>query len=124
MGFRTIKRRRDDILFSQYLRKKRNYTCERCLRMYPEGKGLEVSHFYGRRMESVRFLEANVDCLCTSCHRYLGENPGEYYDWKCAKLGHKGMEHLTVQAYRPIKKNIQSNVALIKLKMKELEYQP
>jgi 5-methylcytosine-specific restriction endonuclease McrA len=120
MAFK-IHRRRDDVLFSIYLRKKRNYTCERCLRYFPEGKGLDVSHFYGRRAESVRFSESNVDVLCRGCHRYFGENPAEYYEWKLKNLGQAAFDHLTIQAHRPSKKDIESNIALIKLKMNELE---
>jgi hypothetical protein len=119
MGFGHIKRRKDDVLYSTYLRKKRDYTCERCKRIFPEGKGLEISHYYGRRKESVRFDEANTDVCCTGCHRYFGENPGEYYAYKFKQLGETRYNLLILRANQTIKKNIEANIREIKLRIKE-----
>lgn len=77
-----IRIRKTDALFSKYLRAKRP-KCERCGRT----DGLQVSHFWGRRFENTRFSEINCDVLCFRCHQGFHESPGDYRDWKAAKLG-------------------------------------
>jgi len=97
--FGRLKLRKTDTLFSKYLRKKRHYRCERCGRFYPEGKGLQASHFYGRRKESVRFDEENVDVLCIGDHQFFEEEPAEYAAWKLKKLGRKKYDLLNLRAH-------------------------
>ena len=96
--FGRIKLRPTDTLYSKYIRKKNNFICERCFRFFLEGKGLEVSHFHGRRKESVRFDDENVDCLCKGCHRIFHESPSAYVAWKIKKLGQKKFDLLNVRA--------------------------
>lgn len=98
MAFGKIKLRKSDIIYSKYLRKKRRYRCERCRTPYEGGIGLQVSHFYGRAKESVRFDEENTDCLCAGCHQYFTANPAEYTDWKRGRLGEKRYKALTLRA--------------------------
>src|SRR3990167_6002756 len=86
-------RRKTDIVFSQYLRSKIGY-CEKCRKIKPR----EVSHFWGRRNETVRFDEENCDVLCNYCHRTFHENPSSYHEWKLNKLGKKRFNALMVRA--------------------------
>lgn len=79
-----IKLDKADQIFSSYLRTKIPY-CEVCKRE----DTLQASHFWGRRNESTRFDEENVDVLCFSCHLKFHENPGNYTEWKKKKLGLK-----------------------------------
>ena len=109
-----IKRRKDDILFSQYLRSARDYTCERCGKVGLSGKGLEVSHYFGRRRESVRFDPDNVSVLCHGCHRYFHENPPDYYAFQFRKLGKRKYNALTIRANTPTKKDVETNVKMIR----------
>ena len=95
-----IKIRKADTLYSLWLRKERKYTCERCLKIYREGKGLQVSHFYGRRCESVRFDPENTDCLCFSCHQYFEEMPNDYREWKRVRIGEKAYKLLDFRAHQ------------------------
>lgn len=112
--FGRLKLRPDDILFSKYLRKKRGYRCERCGVIYPEGKGLQVSHYWGRKAESVRIDEENCDILCFHDHQIFEENPTMYVEWKLNKLGQKKHDALKIRAHLYKKKDVKANVLAIK----------
>ena len=92
MSFGTIKIRKSDKLWREYLLKLRGERCEVC------GKSgrVEISHFFGRRAESVRHSEKNCDLLCNYHHRYFHENPSEYSEWKKKKLGEKEFKKLVI----------------------------
>lgn len=103
-----IKRRKTDIMYAKYLRMERGYRCERCSKIYQEGDGLwglQVSHFYGRAKESVRFDPENTDLLCMGCHRYFTSNPNEYVEWKKKKMGIERFKVLTLRANTPGKRD-------------------
>lgn len=100
MTFTRIKIDKADKEFSRYIRL-RSGKCEYCGKRGegPEGiHGLEASHFYGRRRESVRFDSENVDCLCNFHHRQLGETPATYAAWKLKQLGEQKFNALTIRA--------------------------
>lgn len=85
-----MKRNKLDILFSTLVRKKANYTCERCHKYYPEGyrRGLDCSHYMGRMNKSTRYDPDNGDCLCRGCHAFFEERKQTLYrDWKIEKHG-------------------------------------
>ncbi len=94
-----IKRDPLDILFMKYLRL-RDKVCQRC---GSQGKYLQVSHFWGRRMRSVRWDDDNCDLLCFGCHQFFSSNPALYRDWKLQKLGRTAYDLLEVRASRPSK---------------------
>jgi hypothetical protein len=122
MGFGKLKLRSDDRLFSVYIRKRDNYTCQRCLKRYPENSpGLHCSHYYRRRRESVRFSDDNCIALCAGCHSYWDSEKDEYRAFKIKQLGEQGFQMLTLRANQTAKKGIKSNCILIKLKIKYLE---
>lgn len=100
-----FKLRKSDTIYSQWLRKKRGYRCERCKTPYEGGKGLECSHFYGRARESVRFDEENTDCLCAGCHQYFTANPAEYAEWKERRMGTRAYNALRIRANLPGKRD-------------------
>jgi len=87
-----------DVLFSQILRKKRGYRSEICGIYYPDGKGLQCSHFWGRRHENTRFDEDNCDILNFAEHQRFEENPAEYTEWKKKRLGAKKFKDLMIRA--------------------------
>ena len=101
MSWNTIKLDKADILFSRYIRR-RDGKCVRCGRKGEgdEGiKGLQASHFFSRRNESVRFDLENVDSLCPGCHRYLGtEHRDEYEKLKKKQLGEVRLDMLRIRA--------------------------
>jgi 5-methylcytosine-specific restriction endonuclease McrA len=118
--FGRVKIRRSDTLFSLYLRKKRGYVCEKCARFFPGGKGLTVSHFHGRRKESVRFDEENCDILCIRCHQYFESHKTEYEAWKLERLGARQFNLLTLRANSTRKRDDKLQCLILKELMKEL----
>ena len=120
--FGKIKLRQTDVLFSQYIRKKNNFVCERCKRIFLNGKGLQASHYFGRRHENVRFDEENVSCLCIGCHRFFHENPNEYVQWLKRKLGKKKFDLLEIRAATYKKRDDKLDVIIIKKLLEEYEH--
>ena len=107
-----IKRRKADIIWSQYLRKLRNYTCEKCGK-YEEG-GMQVSHFWGRKAESVRFDPDNCDVLCFFCHNQFEMNPANYVSWKEKRMGDKRYKSLMVRAHTTQKRDDEKIIIAVK----------
>ena len=123
MSWGKISIRKSDALFSQYLRKKRGYRCEKCGRQYREGeRNFGVSHFWGRRNENVRYDENNCDVLCNMpCHQFFEENPENYREWKLKKLGKKEYTKLKLSAQFYCKRDDLANEIYWKLKLKEIK---
>ena len=119
--FGRIKIRVSDTVFSKYLRKLRSYICEKCGRFFPEGKGLQVSHYWGRKAESVRFDEENCDVLCIGDHQRFEENPSEYHEWKLNRLGKRKYDMLNVRAHTLGKRADKLATMSFKQKLKDLE---
>ena|SRR3990167_1319508 len=126
MGWNNIKIDKADALFSEYIRLLRK-KCERCGRrgeMTQKGlpiKGLQASHFHGRRKESVRYDPLNVDCLCIGCHKHFTINRDLYREWKKEKLGERQYDLLQLLAETPVKKDRIMSLLIIKEMMKTLD---
>lgn len=86
-----MKRDKFDKLMSELIRERAGWACEwpTCGVYYPEGarSGLEHSHFWGRRRNSVRWEPDNGLALCTGHHRYAGSNPYEHKKVVAVLLG-------------------------------------
>ena len=99
-----------DKVFSQYVRL-RDRECVKChsfVRLNEDGLPIshQASHFFGRRMESVRFDLENVDTLCHGCHHYWEkENREAYREFKVKQLGQKGFDRLCLRAHQTKKKD-------------------
>ena len=64
-----LKRTPADIAFSQCVRERANWKCERCGTQYHEkSMGLECSHHHSRGKWAIRFDPMNAESLCTGCH--------------------------------------------------------
>ena len=99
-----LKRSKADKLFSDLVRLKAGYNCERCYVHHdPPTSALHCSHYWGRQNKSVRFNEDNASSLCYGCHRYLGSNPQEHREFMLKKLGHQKLEQLDKIARIPTK---------------------
>lgn len=97
-----IKRTLADKYFSDYVREKANWCCERCKAdHHTERQTLHLSHFWGRKNKSVRFDEENAAALCFSCHRRFTENPPEHAQFFLKKLGLKRYDALCARARIP-----------------------
>lgn len=103
-----IKIRRADKVFSEYIRSRDNWTCQRCQKKYPEGsQGLHCSHYWSRRNESTRFEPDNCIALCYGCHMLWGHGDERdlYKMFMINKLGLKRFKTLDVQAHTYQKKD-------------------
>ena len=117
-GWNTVKIDKADQLFSKYVRTKADWKCTKCGR-HAEGRGLHAAHFYGRRKESTRFDEMNVDALCAGCHRHFTNHYTEHKAWKLKQLGQKQYDLLMLRANTPEKKDRKLQAMLWKQKLKE-----
>lgn len=102
----SIKRTPLDIAVSMCVRESVNWTCERCHKYFPPGRGragIHNSHFYGRGGQSVRYFLDNCDCLCYGCHKYMERSRDEYTAFKRKKLGDTRFDALVLRANKPRK---------------------
>ena len=105
MSWGGIKRNVTDALFSDYVRILAKWNCQKCRRNFSKRRQqLHNSHYYGRRAKSVRWSTENCTALCSGCHRYFEENPGEYTRFMKNRLGEERYWKLTVRAKTPINK--------------------
>jgi len=113
-----------DVLFSKIVRLRAGGYCEHC-GQYKGFKGLQCSHFFGRRRKSVRYDIENAAGLCFSCHSYLGENPYVHTEWFKKRLGSERFERLSIRAemiVKPDRHAIEAELRNI-LKTMEGEYE-
>ena len=91
-----MKRDAADTAFSNFIRERDNFTCQKCHKTYPEGRrqGLHCSHFYSRRHQSTRYYSRNACAHCFSCHQSLGGNPVEFAEWIDTYLGSEAAQEL------------------------------
>ena len=69
--FETFTRSEADAAFSDYIRARAGYRCERCGTSYPaKSAGLQCSHHFSRRHWAIRFHPDNAAALCHHCHNY------------------------------------------------------
>jgi len=122
-----IKLRKADKLFTQVVRLKFEYTCQKCGKEYnPYNKGklrnLGVSHYYGRSRENTRFDMDNVTLLCNfPCHRkWEGEEREDYKKYMIDRLGQEGFDLLTVRANTYKKRDDKMNEIILTEWLKEM----
>lgn len=118
-----MKLRRTDILFSQFIRSRDNWTCQRCHKYYePPTQALHCSHYWGRAREATRFEPDNCISLCFGCHLLWGHGDlrDEYKTFMFIRLGEKRFKMLMVQAHQYKKKDDKMNLIIIKELLKSL----
>lgn len=104
-----------DRLWSLYVRTRAGWKCQRCSRQYQEGeRGLENSHFFGRRNEATRFDGENCWSLCTGCHGYFTANPHDHRDWVLSKLGKPRYDLLVLKANSYHKKDRKMSLIIVR----------
>jgi hypothetical protein len=111
-----------DKIFSQFIRTRDNWTCQRCKKQYePPTSALHCSHFMGRGKESTRFDEENADALCYGCHQYFTSHPAEHYMWQVDKKGQKTVDALVLRSNQYQKKDRQMAFMYWSERLKELK---
>ena len=76
-----------DKYFSLCARERADNTCERCGKVYPEGRGLQACHFESRGNWAVRFEPLNIFCCCYGCHQQLDGSPITFTEFYIEKRG-------------------------------------
>jgi|SRR3990167_2743989 len=100
----NIKISKLDKLFSQYIRTRAGWRCERCGIQYtPPTSGLHCGHVFSRSKKSTRFDVDNCNSWCYGCHSYLDRNPLEKYKWHIKKIGQKKFDQLYLRSNIPEK---------------------
>lgn len=92
-----MKRDKYDTVFSNLVRARAGWTCQRCGKM-PTRQGLDCSHVFGRRKNSVRWDFDNAFALCTGCHREFTSQPHEHHAWVRVRIGETRYAALSLRA--------------------------
>lgn len=113
-----------DKLFSEYIRERDNWTCQRCRKQYDKSisthrMALHCSHFQGRGKESTRFEPLNADALCYGCHQYFTSHPGEHLAWQVQRKGQSIVDRIILQSNTYKKKDRKLERMYWKQKLKE-----
>lgn len=107
-----IRRNSTDKYFSDLIRERADYKCERCGKDFRDDpQKLHASHFYGRGNKSVRWNVDNASALCGGmapwglwgCHKYMTENPAEHYKFMLKRIGKKKMDKLEEKFHKTFK---------------------
>ncbi len=94
-----VKLKTSDRIFSQCVRERAGWQCERCGAQHREkSQGLHCSHFHTRGKWGVRFDPDNCEALCYGCHQYVGSNPTEHTKRIAEKLGEERFTALQERA--------------------------
>jgi hypothetical protein len=100
-----IKRDKYDDVFSDLVRERADWVCERCGRNYRhEPEMLDCSHVNSRGITSVRTHKDNAFAHCKrGCHEYFEQHPLEFADWVRSKIGQRRYDRLILLANKPTK---------------------
>ncbi|EHK8991103.1 hypothetical protein KCT17_003671 [Escherichia coli] len=99
-----LKRDKNDLVFSQLIRERANWCCERCGRDFSERReSLHCSHLNGRRHASTRWHPFNAFAHCLGCHRVLGSEPYQFTAFAIIEFGLKTVELVGARAMKPVR---------------------
>jgi len=109
-GIRVLKRSTLHQHWSDRVRKRDKWTCQRCHRYFPEGRdrqGLDAAHIFGKGAHPsplVKYDDENGVALCSyPCHREWAHqflSRQQWLDWNESRMGPARFEALRVKAYR------------------------
>jgi len=101
MWGKRVRQRKNDTLFSRYIRELANWQCAACGKDYSDNhQGLHCSHYFSRRKENTRFDTDNSIALCIYHHNLWGHGDGraEYTEFMIKKLGQEGFDLLRARS--------------------------
>ena len=98
-----IKRWPQDVLFSEIIRSRDGWTCQRCSKGFDPTSstsrmGLHCSHYHGRGKWATRYDLDNCTALCYGCHRFLSGRPLEHTEFMIKRLGKKKFKELNTRS--------------------------
>lgn len=113
---RRISRDRADELFSNYIRERDGWRCQRCHKYYqPPTRALHCAHYYGRVEQNTREDPENCLSLCYGCHSYMDSHHEEFRAFMLKRLGQDRFDALVLRGNTYCKKD--RKMALIKVKV-------
>ena len=97
-----MKRSADDARWSEEIRKRAGYVCEKCGKYYGPGhRGLHAAHIFGRGNKTTRWDLDNGVALCMKDHLYWAHsNPLEFAEWVKERMGQEKYDELMAKAKR------------------------
>jgi len=127
-----MKRTPADKDFSNYIRARDNWTCQRCGSKFKDedgnvipGKslqGLHCSHYHSRGINSVRLEPDNCVALCHGCHRHFDiRDQKAHTEFMIRRLGQDRYDTLLLQRHSYKKKDPFMDKLMVKALLKELE---
>jgi hypothetical protein len=107
-----------DKLWSELIKKRANYTCERC-----GASGNHPHHIMSRSHFSTRHMALNGVCLCTRCHLYIAHKDYEIFrEFLSLHLGEDKLIFLREVAKMLCKKiDYKERCAILKEKLENLK---
>lgn len=95
-----MKRNAEDARFSNMIRERDEWTCQRCRTAYlpNPGPALACAHMFSRGKLNTRFDPENACALCYGCHRHLDTHPDLKREFFRARLGDAVFEALELRS--------------------------
>lgn len=108
-----------DAAFADYIKRRDNYTCQKCGKVYPpKSQGLQCSHHFSRRYYNIRFDPDNAMALCYHCHVYWYQKDiPEAARWLEQKLGKDKIDRLIQLKNEPQKQPTKEQIDVIIAKL-------
>ena len=97
-----VRRKKLDIIFSQLVRERANYCCEKCGGNFRDG-GLDCCHIMGRRSVALRWHPANAIAMCRADHMWFTEHPFDFRDFCVDHYGEDRVSELRLVSSQPVK---------------------
>ena len=95
-----IRRTAEDARFSNMIRERDNWTCQRCGKRYePPTRALHCAHLFTRRTKATRFDPDNATAACYGCHQFLDSHPASKHEFFFKLLGEKRFEAVAAKAH-------------------------
>lgn len=126
-----IKRSTADKYFSDFIRERDDYICQRChMEFERPNKGYHCSHFHSRGKKSVRFDSENAVGLCFKCHEHFTAedtfhggpmNTKEHRGFFEKRLGLPKFNALHIRAMTPNKPDEELIVIGLKADLKKMK---
>jgi 5-methylcytosine-specific restriction endonuclease McrA len=103
---RTLRIELLDTLFSEAIRMRDGFTCQRCGH---QNKSAQAAHIWTRNNYSTRWDMENALCLCYMCHikgfHSAHREPAEFLEWAHQRMGDERWEALRARSMATVKVN-------------------
>lgn len=126
-----IKRSKADAVFSDWVRERDDWTCQRCQAQFEKPNiGLHNSHFFSRAKRATRFEPDNCVALCYKCHEHFTAEDTfrggplltqEHKDFVFKRLGQERFLRLELLSHTTQKIDESSVVLVYKALLKEMK---